>query len=106
MRFGVGARVGSGCEVFCFAAAVAADLAVTDKAARYPPRGGCEVFCFAIETGGRFHHGTEEELKRLAGLARDKCIERGVRPAALLRRWRHQVQSSYKIVTVFEPPTV
>ena len=74
--------------------AVATDIACADKARRYPPRGGCEVFCFAMETAGRFHPSADEELRRLACLASDRCIERGIRPAASMRRWRHQLQAA------------
>ena len=73
--------------------AVAASLAIEDKRARYPARGGVDVLCFASETSGRIHPAADEELRRLAGLARDRLIERGVRPGALLRRWRHQLLS-------------
>ena len=71
--------------------AVAASLAIEDKRARYPARGGVDVLCFAAETSGRIHPAADEELRRLAGLARDRLIERGVRPGALLRRWRYQL---------------
>ena len=74
--------------------AVAAGLALEDKRARYPAQGGVEVFCFALETAGRFHPAADEELQRLADLARDRLTERGVRPGAMLRRWRHQVQAA------------
>ena len=64
------------------------------KKARYSPRGGVEVLCFAMETGGRLHPGAEEELHRLADLARNWLIERGVRAGALLRRWRHKLSAA------------
>ena len=73
---------------------VAATLAIHDKDKRYPPRGGVAVTCFAVETGGRFHPTAEEELHRLAGLARDRLVERGIRPGAMVRRWRHQLQAA------------
>ena len=70
---------------------VAAELALKDKEARYPARGGIAVFCFAAETGGRLHSAADEELRRLASLARDRSTEAGIRHRVFLRRWRHQL---------------
>ena len=47
------------------------------------------------------HPSAEEELRRLAGLARDRLIERGIRPAAFLRRWRHQMLAALARSTAF-----
>ena len=74
-------------------AAVAAALAIEDKTRSYPPRGGIAVSCFAVE-GGRFHPTAEEKLHRLADLARDRLTERGIRPGAMFRRWRHLLQAT------------
>ena len=73
---------------------VAAGLALEDKQRRYPASGGVSVQCFAMETVGRIHPTAEEELQRLATLARDRLTERGIRPGAFLRKWRHQLHSA------------
>ena len=74
--------------------AVASGLAIDDKAARYPALGGVSVSCFGMDMAGRFHPTAIEVLRRLAGLARDRMVEREVRPAAILRRWQHQLQAA------------
>ena len=49
------------------------------------------MFCFAAETGGRLHSAADQELRRLASLARDRSTEAGIRHRVFLRRWRHQL---------------